>query len=91
MVAASLIESNVMLCDTTPFVLLALPRFKPFQSPEDYERWYIASMIRLLRFASAFFALPALYIAITFHPGMLPSKLALSIAASREGVPFRQC
>jgi len=33
--------------------------------------------------------LPALYVAVTsFHTAIIPTKLALSIAASREGVPF---
>ena len=93
-VAASLVEGNVaIICDNTPFALLApATLLSLFQSPEDYyERWYIASMIRILRFTAAFFAFtfPALYIAMTtFHPGMLPTDLALSIAAAREGVPF---
>lgn len=93
-VAAGLMEGNVaIVTDNTPFVLLAPSTFlNLFQSPEDYyERWYIVTMIRLLRFSAAFFAMafPALYIAMTaFHPGMLPTDLALSIAATREGVPF---
>lgn len=93
-IASGLIEGNVaIICDNTPFVLLApTTLLSLFQSPEDYyERWHIASMIRLLRLAAAFFSftLPALYIAITaFHPGMLPTDLVLSIAATREGVPF---
>jgi len=93
-VAASLVEGNVaILCDNTPFALLAPTTFLSlFQSPEDYyERWYIVSMIRILRFIAGFFAFtfPSLYIAMTtFHPGMLPTDLVLSIAAAREGVPF---
>ncbi|MDI3480623.1 MAG: spore germination protein [Tepidanaerobacteraceae bacterium] len=93
-VAAALMEGNVVIVtDNTPFVLLCpTTLLSLLQSPEDYyERWYIASMIRLLRFTAAFFAMtfPALYIAMTaFHPGMLPTDLALSIAATREGVPF---
>ena len=32
---------------------------------------------------------PALYISfISFHPGLIPTKLAISIIGSREGVPF---
>src|SRR5699024_7722656 len=62
------------------------------QSTEDYyERWTIGTLLRVLRYAAAFIAvfLPGLYIAlIGFHPGMIPSQLTFSIAASREGVPF---
>ncbi|GAX90140.1 spore germination protein [Effusibacillus lacus] len=62
------------------------------KAPDDYyERWTIGTLIRFLRYLTAFISvfLPALYIALTsFHPGMIPSKLALSIAANREGVPF---
>ncbi|MGI6486464.1 MAG: spore germination protein [Tepidanaerobacteraceae bacterium] len=93
-VAASLIEGNVaILCDNSPFALLAPTTFLSlFQSPEDYyERWYIASILRTLRFGAALvsFTLPGLYIAMTaFHPDMLPTDLLLSIAATREGVPF---
>ena len=33
--------------------------------------------------------LPALYVAlVSYHPGMIPTKLAFSIAATRENVPF---
>ncbi|TYP49232.1 spore germination protein [Thermosediminibacter litoriperuensis] len=92
--AASLMEGNVLIiCDNTPFALIAPTTFYSlFQSPEDYyERWYIASLIRILRMTAAFLAAtaPALYVAmISFHPGMLPTDLALSIGATREGVPF---
>jgi spore germination protein len=62
------------------------------QSPEDYyERWMVGSLIRALRYIAAFLAVfaPAFYIAlVTYHPGLIPSDLAFSIAATREGVPF---
>lgn len=62
------------------------------QSPEDYyERWLPGSLIRMLRYLAAFIALfgPSLYIAfISFHPGLIPTKLAISIMKTREGVPF---
>lgn len=48
-------------------------------------------MTRVLRLISAFIAtfLPALYTALLeYHHGMIPSKLAFSIAGAREGVPF---
>lgn len=59
---------------------------------EDYnQRWITASLIRSLRFIACIIALflPAIYIAlVSFHPGMLPTSLVFSIAASREGMPF---
>lgn len=93
-VAAALLQGKVAIfLDGTPFVLLAPATFgNALQSPEDYyERWTIGTFLRLLRYFAAFIAifLPALYIAlVSYHQGMLPSKLAFSIAASREGVPF---
>jgi spore germination protein len=93
-VAASLLEGRVaIITDNTPFVLLVPTTLNIlFQSSEDYyERWIIASFIRLLRYASAFISLvlPATYIAITsYHPGLMPSDLALYIAGTRIGVPF---
>lgn len=93
-VTAALLQGKVaILLDGTPFVLLLPFTFVSLlHSPEDYyERWVIGSLIRLLRLVAVFATLflPALYIAIlSFHPGMIPFKLVVSIAASREGVPF---
>ncbi len=93
-VAASLLEGRVaIMTDNTPFVLLVPVTLNVmFQSSEDYyERWFIASFIRLLRYAAGFMALtlPAIYIAITsYHPGLIPSGIALYIAGTRIGVPF---
>jgi spore germination protein len=82
-----------ILVDGTPFALVTPTTIgDALHSMEDYtQRWISATLIRLLRYLSAFFALflPALYIAlVSFHPGMIPSTLAFSMAASREGVPF---
>lgn len=91
---AALVQGKVViLLNGTPFVLILPINFgNVLQSPEDYyERWTIGSLLRILRYFGAFISLflPALYIAlISFHPGMIPSDLAFSIAASREGVPF---
>lgn len=93
-VAAGLLEGRVaILTDNTPFALLIPATLNSLMhSPEDhYERWLIGTFIRLIRFAANFIALvlPSLYISLTsFHPEMLPTRLTLSIAASREGVPF---
>lgn len=93
-VAAALYEGRIaILVDNSPFALIVpatLPMF--FQVPDDYyQRWMFSSAIRLLRiFAIALsLVLPALYVAVTsFHTSIIPTKLAYSIAASREGVPF---
>jgi len=93
-VSAALMQGKLAIfLDGTPFVLI-LPSTlgNGLQSPEDYyERWTIGTLLRGLRYMAAFIAifLPALYVAlVSYHPGMIPSKLAYSIAATREGVPF---
>ncbi|MFD1413375.1 spore germination protein [Oceanobacillus jeddahense] len=83
----------VILLDRTPFVLIAPATFGSLlQSPEDYYwRWSLGTLVRLLRYLAAFISvfLPALYIAlVSYHPGLVPSDLAFSIAASRDEVPF---
>ncbi|WP_274364394.1 spore germination protein [Paenibacillus thermotolerans] len=93
-VSSSLLQGRIaVIVDGTPFqIVMPLTLAAAFQSPEDYyQNWLIATLIRLLRLTAAFFAtfLPALYIALVeYHHGMIPSKLAFSIAGSREGVPF---
>lgn len=83
----------IIILDGTPFVLI-LPVTVGYllHVPEDYyERWTIGTLLRLLRYIAAFFAifLPGLYIAlVSFHQGMIPTDLALSIAATRGSVPF---
>lgn len=93
-VSAALLEGRIaILVDNTPFVLIVPVVFLQFiQSAEDYyQRFPVASLTRLIRLIAYFTSviLPALYIALTsFHQEMIPTPLALSIAASREGVPF---
>ncbi|MGM0875145.1 MAG: spore germination protein [Bacillota bacterium] len=93
-VISALMEGRVaILLDGTPFALIAPVTFSMLlQSPEDYyERWIPGTLFRLLRFGAAIVTLfaPALYISfISFHPGLIPSKLAISITGTREGVPF---
>ncbi|NMB41432.1 MAG: spore germination protein [Firmicutes bacterium] len=93
-VTACLLEGKVaILTDGTPFVLLVPAFFTEFlTTPEDYyERYFIGSFIRLIRYAAFTISLvlPSIYVAIiTFHQEMLPTPLILSIASQREGVPF---
>lgn len=93
-VAAAVLEGRMgILVDGTPFALV-VPTFliDMMQAPDDYyERYPIITMIRFLRWVFALLALtgPSLYVALTtFHPQMLPTQLLLSMASTREGVPF---
>jgi len=93
-VAAGIAEGRVaVLVDNSPFALIVPANINMFMvSPEDaYLRWSAGSFVRLIRFGANFIALllPGLYIALTsYHPEMLPTGLALSIASTRENVPF---
>ncbi|WP_336776473.1 spore germination protein [Paenibacillus sp. MMO-58] len=93
-VSGALMQGKVaVLVDGTPFQLVMPVTIASFiQSPEDYyQNWILASVLRLLRVLAVFIALflPGLYIALLeYHHGMLPSKLAFSVAGTREGVPF---
>lgn len=93
-VVSALSEGRVaILLDGTPFALIVPVTFSMFlQTPEDYyERWIPGSMIRILRFISAIMTvfLPSIYISfVSFHQGLIPTTLAISIATTREGVPF---
>ncbi|OIQ58673.1 spore germination protein [Neomoorella thermoacetica] len=92
--AAALLEGRVIvLTDNTPFALLIPATFNSLMhSPEDfYHRWLISFLIRSLRFLGTVLALilPSLYIAmVSFSPEMIPTSLAISIGAGREGLPF---
>lgn len=93
-VAAALYEGRAaVIVDNSPYVIIVPATFPSFfQSPDDYYgRWIYSSFIRMVRFIALFIALitPAFYVAVTsFHTSIIPSKLAYSIAATREGVPF---
>jgi spore germination protein KA len=93
-VAAELLEGKVaILVDTSPFVLIVPMTFwNGLQASEDYYvRWPIATFVRWIRFIFIIIAIfaPPLYVAITtFHQEMIPTNLILSIASSREAVPF---
>ncbi|MDF2962299.1 MAG: hypothetical protein K0S39_4034 [Paenibacillus sp.] len=92
--ASGLLEGRIIiLVDGTPFVLIApTTLYSMLQSSEDYyERFLIGTVIRWLRYLFFLLALllPSIYIAIlTFHQEMIPTTLILSIAKSREEIPF---
>ena len=93
-VLASLKEGRVgIIVDGSPFALIAPTKVDMLlQSPDDYyERWIAGSFLRLLRYISVFITvfLSAIYISlVSFNSGMIPTELAMTIAGTRQNVPF---
>ncbi len=93
-VAYGLTEGQVAIfVGHSPYVLLVPVLFwSLLQTAEDaYLHWPFGTFIRFIRVIALFIALllPALYISVTnFHPEMIPTEIMLSIASSRERVPF---
>ncbi len=93
-VCASLLEGKVaIMVDNTPFVLIVPMTFwTGLQAVEDYyERSVYTTFVRLIRYSLFNIALllPSMYVALTtFHQQLIPTDLLISIAKSREGVPF---
>ncbi len=93
-VCSNLLEGRAaILVEGTPFCLIApISFFSLIQSHEDYyQRFIVSSAIRWLRylFLGISLLLPSFYVAImTFHQEMVPTNLLLSMAASREPIPF---
>lgn len=91
---ANIIEGRVgIVIDGFPVAFVIPGSLNQFlQGPEDYsQNFIISSVLRFLRFVLMLetLFLPGFYIAVTtFHQEMIPTKLALSIIASKEGVPF---
>lgn len=63
-----------------------------FRAPEDKSNnWMVASCLTVLRYVCMLVTLllPAFYVAVvTFHPEVIPTRLALSIIAAKRDVPF---
>jgi len=93
-ILAQIIEGRVaIMVDGTPNVMVVPTIYTQFvQASEDYyEKPYYATFLRYVRMLAMLIALflPGLYVALTtIHLEMLPTDLALSIAGTREGVPF---
>ncbi|WP_243427930.1 spore germination protein [Alkaliphilus hydrothermalis] len=93
-VEAMLLEGRIaILCDGSPFCLVVPSIITDFfiSSESYYTSYYLANFNRLLSYFGALVVmfLPATYVAVTtFHQEVLPTKLALTIAGTRAGVPF---
>lgn len=93
-VAGRLLEGRIaVLCEGSPTAMTAPALFAEFLMTADdyYLNYTYASIGRLLRFVGFFstISIPALYLAlVTYHQGLIPSPLLMSIYASRQGVPF---
>ena len=92
--AGELMEGRLCIfVDGSPSVLVApFTLMSMLQSGEDYyENWILSTVIRWLRYVCFFISLllPSLYVAaLSFHQEMVPTKLIMSMASSRENVPF---
>ena len=92
--AMSVLEGKVVvLVDNSPVALLLPADVNSFMKTTDdyYNRFYMATFARMIRYVAAFFALalPGLYLAVTnFHTQILPTPLLLSFWEARMGVPF---
>ncbi|SHF28222.1 spore germination protein KA [Seinonella peptonophila] len=93
-VVSYLLEGHVtILCDGNPVALVVpITLFSFLQSSEDYaQKFMIGSLIRWLRYISVAIVLllPSTYVALlTYHQEMIPTSLLLTIAKSREQIPF---
>ena len=91
---AGLVEGRVgILADGIPMGwLLPATVDQFFRTGQDRTcGWMTAAALSVLRYACMFITLflPGLYVAaVLFHPEMIPVKLALSIIAAKENVPF---
>ncbi len=92
--AAFLAEGHVaIMVDGSPYgMIVPITFWTLLHTAEDYyTRWQFATFTRILRVTAIVTSLliPALYVAIVnYHQEMIPTELLLSIAGSREKVPF---
>ncbi|WP_233204453.1 spore germination protein [Sporosarcina sp. P17b] len=83
----------IILVDGSPHAIIAPTTFFDFMlSMEDaYYSFWVVSLIRFLRYAGLFtcIMLPSIYVGVTsYTPEVLRTELALTVAASRIGVPY---
>ncbi len=93
-VLAALYEGRIgIMVDGTPVSILIPCTYNVLmQTADDYTiQPVVATLVRITRSVAAFLAiyLPAIYVAVvSFHPGMLPTTMAISIAELRARTPF---
>lgn len=92
--SAALLEGRIVIVtDNTPFVLIVPAVLSSmFQAPADYYHPSpIGTFLRIIRVIGWTLGLflPGLYVAVSsVNPEILPPDLALTLAASRAGVPY---
>ncbi|MBU9714832.1 spore germination protein [Bacillus tamaricis] len=93
-VSAEVYEGRVAIfVDNTPYVLIVPTHFWQFLNASDdyYSHYLIGSFYRILRYIAfvVSLTLPSIYVMlVSFHIEMLPTPLAITIAAGREAIPF---
>lgn len=92
--SGKILEGRIaIICDGSPNVI-TIPKIfiENLQSPEDYYvRYQYGTYLRVIRFMAFMMAivLPGFVVALkTFHHEMIPTRLLMSMASGREGVPF---
>lgn len=83
----------VVIADNSTFALIIPTTLMDFYetSEDHYYKPMTRTFLRILRFISLFLAatFPALYVSlVAFHPELLPTTLALTLAESRIKIPF---
>lgn len=92
--AGKLLEGRVAIfCDGTPYVLTVPYLYiESIQATDDYyDHAFFATFMRLLRLLALFISnlLPGMYVAlVSFHHTVIPFKLMITLASSRQGIPF---
>ena len=84
----------LVLVDNSPMGILLPAAFNDFLqvSEDEYDRFELATFLRIIRYIAAAFAMlfSGAYLAVTvhLHTQVLPTNLILSFAEARKGVPF---
>ncbi len=92
-VASMILEGHVAILNESPSaVVVPVTLWSLMQSAEDYYvNPLLGSFLRLVRWTAmglALFLSPLYVAVVTFHPEMVPTQLLLSLAATREPIPF---